>query len=214
MMKKGILKIKVSQRIGDHLIEAILIFASVFFAFWLNDYRESRNEAETLKISLQHIASEMDYNHRRIESVYENYSILIHEIDSLKNLDDSNWESLYGYHLKSWHGLQTPMLRSTAYQTFLNSGINDNAEFELAKSLADIYNMQTTIERLDNSFFEIATTDRGFTALPKVRHLTGIYSELIPALMMYYQQEGKKWLQEYGYNLDITNEKLKELLNN
>ena len=203
---------KMSQRLIDHLIEAILIFASVFFAFWLTDYRESRNEAETLKISLQHIAAEMNYNHKRIEYVFENYSTLINEIDSLKNQQNIDWESLYGYELKSWHGMQTPMLRSTAYQTFLNSGINDKAEFELAKALADIYNMQTVIERLDNSFFEIATTDSGFTALPKVRHLTGIYSELLPGLMMFYQQGGKKWLQEYGYKLEITNERLQNTL--
>lgn len=211
MAKNKMIKIGISQRISDHLIEAILIFASVFFAFWLNDFRESRIQSETLKVSLQHIAVEMEYNHTRIESVYENYSNLIHEIDSLKNLDNSDWEKLYGYDLKSWHGMQTPMLRSTAYQTFLNTGIIDKAKFELAKTLADIYNMQTIIERLDNSFFEIATTDRGFTSLPKVRHLTGLYSELLPSLMLFYQQEGKKWLQEYGYNLEIRNEKLRNI---
>ena len=206
------IRVKINPKIGHYLIEAILIFASVFFAFWLNDYRESRNEAETLKTSLQHIASEMAYNHKRIELVYNNYTVLIHEIDSLKDQDDSEWEKLYGNDLKSWNGMQTPMLRSTAYQTFLNSDISDKAEFELAKALADIYNMQTIIERLDDSFFEIATSDRGFTALPKVRHLSGLYSELLPSLMMFYQEEGKKWLNEYGYNLEVTDGKLESIL--
>lgn len=213
MTKDKRIRLKISQRIGDHIIEAIMIFASVFFAFWLNDYRESRKEAETLKISLQHIASEMEYNHRRIESVYSNYSTLIHEIDSLRSKNDTDWEKLYGYNLNSWQGMQTPMLRSTAYQTFLNSGINNKAKFELAKTLADIYTVQTIIERLDNSFFDIATSDKGFTALSTVRHLAGLYSELLPSLMMFYQQGGKKWLLEYGYDLDVTNEKLKNVNN-
>jgi hypothetical protein len=77
-------RFKISQRISDHLIEAILIFASVFFAFWLTEYRESRNESSTLEISLQHIASEMEYNHNRVESIFEYHSNLILEIDSLK----------------------------------------------------------------------------------------------------------------------------------
>ena len=130
----------------------------------------------------------------------------------LRKQENTDWEKLYGNDLKSWNGMQTPMLRSTAYQTFLNSGIIDKANFKLAKTLADIYNMQTIIERLDNSFFEIATTDRGFTSLPKIRHLASIYSELLPGLMMYFQLEGKKWLQEYGYDLEITNAKLKAVL--
>lgn len=202
------IRLTISQRISDHLIGFIVVFASVFFAFWLNDYRESRNESKTLKISLQHIASEMEYNHSRIESVYEYYSSLIVEIDSLRNKENTNAKNLYGSDLKSWEGMRTPMLRSTAYQTFLNAGINDNVNFEMAKTLADIYNLQTIIEELDNSFFEIAASDMGFAALPKVRHLTGLYIELVPDLMILYQQEGEKWLTEYGFNIEVKNENL------
>lgn len=206
------IRLKISQRIGDHLIEAILIFASVFFAFWLTEYRESRNEEATLKISLQHIASEMKYNHKRVESIYKYHTHLILEIDSLRNLNNSDWEKLHGNDLANWYGMQIPMLRSTAYQTFLNSNTINNAEFELAKSLADIYNTQSIIERLDNSFFEIATTDKELTALPKVRHLAEIYVGVLPDIMMFYQQGKKNWLDKYGYNLDIENENLKNIV--
>jgi len=212
MSKKRINRLKISQRISDHLIEAILIFASVFFAFWLTDYRESHNKAETLKISLKQIASEMEYNHKRIESVFDYHSSLIQEIDSIKNQTDTDWEKLYGHNLKKWYGMQMPMLRSTAYQTFLNSGVTDKAELELAKSLADIYNTQSIIERLDNSFFNIATTDRGLAALPKVRHLAEIYVGILPDVIMFYQDGKENWLYEYGYDLDIENEDLKSIV--
>jgi hypothetical protein len=205
-------RFKISQRISDHLIEAILIFASVFFAFWLTEYRESRNESSTLEISLQHIASEMEYNHNRVESIFEYHSNLILEIDSLKNQTDSDWEKLYGNDLTNWHGMQIPMLRSTAYQTFLNSNVIDNTEFELAKILADIYNSQSIIERLDNSFFELATTDKELTALPKIRHLAEIYVGILPDLMMHYQHGKKNWLEKYGYNMDIKSNSLKSIV--
>ena len=37
-------KLSLSQRIIDHLIQAILIFISVFMAFWLNDYQLQQKE--------------------------------------------------------------------------------------------------------------------------------------------------------------------------
>ena len=203
---------KISQRISDHLIEAILIFTSVFFAFWLTEYRESRNEAATIEISLQHVASEMKYNHKRAESIFRYHTNLIKEIDSLRQQDETAWKKLSGEDLSSWKGLQMPMLRSTAYQTFLNSNIIDNVEFELAKSLADIYNSQSIVERFDNSFFEVATTDTELSNLPKVRHLAKIYMGIIPELMSHYQLGKNRWFDKYGYDMEIENEKLKRIV--
>lgn len=212
MIKNKRIKIKISQRFSDHLIEAILIFASVFLAFWLTEYRESRNDAATLEISLQHIASEMKYNHKRVEAIFEYQSNLITEIDSLRNQNDSDWEKLKGNDLVSWQGIQIPMLRSTAYQTFLNSNIIENVDFELAKSLADIYNSQSIIEHLDNSMFEVVTTDTNLTALPKVRHLAEIYTGILPDVMLQYQLGRKRWLDKFGYNMDIGNDNLKKIV--
>lgn len=212
MTKNKIKRFKISQRISDHLIEAILIFASVFFAFWLTEYRESRNDAATIEISLQHIASEMKYNHKRVEAIFEYQTKLITEIDSLRNLNDSDWKKLDGSVLKSWKGIQIPMLRSTAYKTFLNSNIIENVDFDLAKSLADIYNSQSIIEHLDNSMFEVVTTDTELSTLPKVRHFAEIYTGILPDVMMHYQIGRKKWLDKYGYKNDIENDNLKKIV--
>jgi len=204
--------LKISKRISNHLIEAFLIFASVFFAFWLTEYRESRNNETALKISLQHIASEMKYNHKRVELIYEYQSNLILEIDSLRKQTNIDWEKLNGEDLTIWEGIQLPALRSTAYQTFLNSNISDNAEFQLVKSLADIYNTQSIIERLDNSIFEVVIADKQLTNLTKIRHLAEIYTGILPDVMMQYQFGKKNWFYKYGYDLEITNNKLKKII--
>lgn len=81
---------------SDHLIQGFLIFLSVFFAFWLTEYRETQKDSETLEISIQYIASEMRYNHIRIESIFEYHTNLLTEIDSLRKLSDSNWMQLDG----------------------------------------------------------------------------------------------------------------------
>ncbi len=205
-------KPKISEKLINYLIEAVMIFSSVFLAFWLTEVRETKKANQLLEVSLQHIASEMEYNHKRIESIFEYYVKMINAIDSLKKNSDINPENHYGYELNGWNGVQIPMLRSTAYQTFLNSGTIDNADFDMAKSFAGIYSVQSVIERLENSFYDIAATDNAFTSLSKVRHLFGIYAQILPDVLTGYQIQGKKWLADYGYNLDISNEKLKEIV--
>lgn len=214
MTKNNRIKLKINQRVSDHLIEGLLIFISVFLAFWLTGYRQSKKDAASVEISLQHIASEIRYNHNRIESIFEYHTNLLTEIDSLKKQKDSNWEQLDGIYLTNWKGLQTPLLRSTAYQTYLNSNIIDNLDFELAQSLTRVYYAQSITERLDNSLIESVITDsQGLTSLPRLRKLTQVYLSTLPDVMMEYQRSKKNWLDKYGYDMDIKNDKLKEEVN-
>ncbi|SMG51856.1 hypothetical protein SAMN05661096_03826 [Marivirga sericea] len=214
MTKNKKIKLNISQRISDHLIQGCLIFLSVFFAFWLSEYRESKKDSETLDISIQYIASEMTYNHHRIESIFKYHSDLLREIDSLRQQSDSNWMELEGSDLTNWKGLQTPLLRSAAYQTYLNSNLIDNVEFEWAKSLTRVYYAQSITERLDNSFIEYVITDsESLTSLPRLRNLIRIYLSTLPEVMMEYQRAKKEWLNKYGYDIDIENDELRNEVN-
>jgi hypothetical protein len=214
MKKNNRIKLKISQRMSYHLIEGFLIFTSVFFAFLLTEYRKSQKDTATLEISLQHIASEMKYNHKRIAFIFEYHTDLLYEIDSLELQIDSNWEKLDGSDLKCWKGLQTPVLRSTAYQTFLNSNIIDDIEFELAESLSRIYNTQSISERFDKSLMEsFMTGSEDFTSLPRLKNLTLAYLSTLPDVMLEYQIVKKNWLNKYGYNFPIKNKALKKVVN-
>ena len=210
MAKHKRIKLNISQRVSDHLIQGLLIFLSVFFAFWLTEYRESQKDSETLEISIQYIASEMKYNHYRIETIYEYHTNLLKEIDSLRKQTDSNWMELDGSDLSNWKGLQTPLLRSTAYQTYLNSNLIDNVEFEFAKSLTRVYYAQSITERLDNSLIESVITDsENLTGLPRLRSLLRIYLSTLPEVMMEYQRAKENRLNKYGYDIGIKNKELK-----
>ena len=59
-MKK--FRFKISQRISDHLIQALLIFASVFMAFWLNEYRIEKNELKNSIEAQKSIVKELKVN--------------------------------------------------------------------------------------------------------------------------------------------------------
>lgn len=61
-MAKKINKFKISNRITDHIINAILIFASVFLAFWMNEKRGEKKELELTQIAKATIVSELKSN--------------------------------------------------------------------------------------------------------------------------------------------------------
>lgn len=104
---------------------------------------------------------------------------------------------IIGHELNNWNGVQAPRLRSTDYNTFLDKGINDQTDFEMATGLEVIYNLQSIVENLDKTIFEEAATDNTFTVLTKIRHKFGIYGEILPQLLLSYQHQGKKILHEY-----------------
>lgn len=59
-MKK--IKLSLSKRISDHLIQAVLIFASVFLAFWLSDYRQKQQEKQQVKNAIDAVVNEVSLN--------------------------------------------------------------------------------------------------------------------------------------------------------
>jgi len=113
-----------------------------------------------------------------------------------------------------WKGLQIPLLRSTAYQTYLNSNLIDNVEFELAKSLTRVYDVQSITDRLDNSLVEhaIIASDE-ITNLPRLRNLLRTYLLNLPEVMTEYQRAQENVLSKYGYDVDINNNELNNEVN-
>jgi hypothetical protein len=47
-----------SERVVDHSIQGVLIFASVFLAFWLNDYRVQVGERRATQAALEAVINE------------------------------------------------------------------------------------------------------------------------------------------------------------
>jgi len=121
---------------------------------------------------------------------------------------------LEGSDLTNWKGLQTPLLRSTAYQTYLNSNIIDNVEFDLAKSLTRVYYTQSIIERLDNSLLESIITDsEGLASLPRLRNLIRVYLSTLPEVMIQYQRAKEDWLDNMDMILILKMMDLKKKVN-
>jgi hypothetical protein len=59
--------IKWSDRVTDHLIQGVLIFASVFLAFWLNDYRVEVQERRATEAAVEAVTREISANRAILE---------------------------------------------------------------------------------------------------------------------------------------------------
>mgnify|MGYP000433109933 CR=1 FL=1 len=87
---KKYFKIQLSQRIVDHLIQAILIFASVFLAFWLSDYRQDQNDKKLVQTALESVLNEISSNLGVLERLIPNLETTISELDSfMENYPDT-----------------------------------------------------------------------------------------------------------------------------
>jgi len=51
-----------SPRVADHIIQGVMIFASVFLAFWLNDYRLAVGERRATQAAVEAVAREVATN--------------------------------------------------------------------------------------------------------------------------------------------------------
>lgn len=191
------------------ILEVFAIIVGVLIGFMVNEWRENRNNQRIAAGVLENIAVEMTFNHQQIVANFAYYDRIISQIDSLINEDPERVENMYGHQLRGWQGAQPPMLRSSAYQMALTTGIIKDFPIETATGLAEIYNVQSVVERLDDAIIMRFTTDHGFAALSTIRHLFGIFWEVLPSVMLGYQ-EGRELLSEYGYDIELEESRLKE----
>lgn len=49
--------------------------------------------------------------------------------------------------------------------------------------------------------------------LPRLRNMTQIYISTLPDVMVEYQKAKKNWLDKYGYDIDIKDDRLKKEIN-
>lgn len=209
-------RLRVNSNIPTALLILLEIFAiviGVMLGFAVNEWRENRNNMKIVENAMESVASEFNYNHNRMVESFEYYSFIVNQIDSLNRAGEPV-RDMYGWQLDGWRGAMPPMLRSSTYQMILTTGIFKDIPFETANALAFVYNLQSLLERLDDSAVQSFSVDSGFTALQNIRHLFNLYVEIIPSVIGSYQKIGLTILSEYGYDLELPEGPLKEISDN
>lgn len=193
------------------LIEIFAITVGVLLGFWLNEWRENRQNEVFLDNAYHSLASEMQYNHNRIVLLYDYYELIVNNIREMAENDpDFNPVTTYGMSVPDFRGAMPPMLRSSTYQMLISSGLLKDMPFEHAERLSLVYNFQGVIEKMDDAMIQAFSGDSGFTRISNIHHKFGLFLELMPITLAMYQNYGLPILEDYGYQFMVVNENLIE----
>lgn len=201
---------RLKRRILDHLVHGLLIFASVFMAFWLSERRETQKNQKIAENALTNVAAEMRYNHKQIERTFDYHYTFLLALDSTQRANPEITDGAKAISIPGWQGLSLPLLRSSAYTSIINSGILKDVSLETANALARVYNFQNIIERFDDNLLSAAAQANDINSIERIRFFFGTYSEIFPELMAVYQSIGIEHLEPFGYNLELKDGILKE----
>jgi hypothetical protein len=203
-------KSKPSSPWRDHLIQGVLIFASVLLAFWLSELRAKQHKRAVVEASMQNLSDELTFNHSQLVKAYGYYETLLAEVRSYDSLPEALPAT--GRELKSWRGFRMPMIRTSAYETVINSGIIRDFEFADHRAISYIYAMQGVVHDFDELLVEQVRIDPSIEDLPKTIHFFSLYQEVIPGVLASYDWLGTQLFAAYGFDASIASGSLSDLV--
>lgn len=201
---------RLKQRIADHLVHGLLIFTSVFMAFWLSERRETQKNQKIAENALTNVAAEMRYNHQQIVRSFNYQYKILNAMDSTQKANPEITDYVKATTIEGWQGLFLPLLRSSAYASIINSGILKDVPLETANAIARVYNFQNIIERFEDNILSAASQASDFNSIERIRFFYGTFYDIFPEVMAVYQLIGKEYLEPYGYNLELEEGIFKE----
>lgn len=157
-MKKIKFKYSLSQRALDHLIQAILIFGSVFLAFILNERRINHRQTIETEKALKSIVHEIETNLYILEKWYPFHQQVLQNTEEL--LESDTLQFLNEFDLDLVIGDSTSLMKQFITRHAWNYINEQNINFDLQTRIDVImvYQQQEFVERSLNNlsalFFE------------------------------------------------------------
>jgi hypothetical protein len=162
-MKKIKFKYSLSQRALDHLIQAILIFGSVFLAFLLNERRINQHQTKETQKALKAIVSEIKTNLDILEKWAPFHQVVLENTHEL--LEDDTLQYLNEFNIDLVKGDSTSLMRQFITRHAWNYINSQNINFDLQTrfDVIMVYQQQEYVEnslqRLIDLLFERAMLD-------------------------------------------------------
>ncbi len=194
---------------GMLLLEFTTIVLAVIVGFAVNEWRDGQRRDDAAAAALEGISRELGYNHRQLVDTLLYYRAVLGEIDArLPDPEAPEGTTTYGYQLPGWRGAMPPLLRSSSFDMALATGVIADLPFDQAHALAQIYNFQQVLEKLDENMLARAANDPGFTRIATVRHAFGLYAELGPSLLAMYELWAAPVLLDHPLDTTIADPEL------
>lgn len=146
------MKFTINQRLADHMIQAVLIFASVFLAFWLNEYGIRQEEEERRHTALIAIRSEMQNNLQILERWSPYHQKIAERTEWLLNHHPDSITTFRPNALfERDKGIFRELLTDHAW-SYLNQS-NIQMEMKTKLKIAQIYQQQQFVQNALNDVF-------------------------------------------------------------
>ena len=188
---------KISKRVIDHIINAILVFASVFLAFWMNELRIENKEAVLTKDAKKAILTEWKINLIIIErsNSYHEEILKLGTETTLKKIDTINL-----FDLKLIPGLSNGIQKETITSNSLGLIDDQQINFDIKTKLtiSHIHEQQIKMTAAINTIINDFLTQRELFDKTKVKE----------NYLMFYSLMNRLVEQENN-----TIERLKEAIN-
>lgn len=184
------------SRAADHLVQAILIFASVFFAFWLNDYRQDLSEKRATQAAIQAVANEIKTN----KAVLNRWAPYHKEMANLigKDLEEGN-VAIIGFDPNLYigeRGIFQEILTYDSWDFIRQTNIRLDVDMRIA--INRIFRQQEIVERAIQSLVEFLWNRESLDPALAEQNLTIFYA-LVSDL--YHQEEAM--IYNYGKMLAL-----------
>jgi len=133
-----------SNRIADHLIQAVLIFASVFLAFLLSDYRQKQIENQHVSTAIESVINEISANKGVLYRIMPALESTINRTESFLHYSLDSVQVFNDYYLTQGELRFNELLTNDSYQ-YLNQN-NIFVDIEKRLLINRIYKQQEYVE--------------------------------------------------------------------
>ena len=192
-------KIKFSARLVDHIINAILIFASVFLAFWLNEVRIEKKEVQNTQEAKFAILAEWKINKIIVERWNAYHEEILDKEDSfLENLDTIvlfDLDAIPGLD----NGIQREIITSNGLALLDDEGISFDISTRL--NINQIYEQQQNVNKATSKIIDDFLSERELLDPTQGRNNYALFYSLLRNLV---EQENDlidrltKTIEEFG----------------
>ncbi len=135
----------VSQRVVDHSIQGLLIFASVFLAFWLNDYRVEVAERRATEDALAAAINEVETNREILARWAPYHAEISRSVEAELAADAQERGPFNPYAYMDERGIFREILTYDSWEIMRQSGVRLDLEIRLAVNR--VFQQQQYVEK-------------------------------------------------------------------
>lgn len=146
---------KLKKLITQSLTLFLPVMLGVYLGLLANNWNESKKDEKLSNQVLKSIASELNFNKKELKSSIDYYTLL-RDSTSFLISEKKEFQSF-----SFWKGLNPPLLRNSAYQTGINTGVLSNINIQLLEQLSNTYNIQADLKEQTQMYVNSVTNKIG-----------------------------------------------------